>query len=342
MFSTQRHTGFDSNGRFDGTKKFYHAFVSALDDAFDAAQIAWVVDLVGFPHPVPPYQSLAREGVGAALIPGDTQLLKDFRRSNQDQNEKSSKAMSILKGMLGPIPTALIDPILADPRLSTRAKVVAAKLRLAAEYGMGNATSISAHIGDMDELPPILDGPSALQFISSLIMLNLVLRKMGAPQSDDQLRQRLYKNLIAPMFEKVALDIGANAAMTFAEACTAIQNIIDVKTQRDNHARHLSAMHPTLFQGTSSSPQIQSAWSTQPMSSSSIFAPPASYSAQTILPATIPRVSSDSLTAFFGEPGHSGDASAFFVFCSSRALLELLWHPSQSRLPCPILSQLQQ
>jgi hypothetical protein len=230
MFSTQRHTGFDSNGRFDGTKKFYHAFVSALDDAFDAAQIAWVVDLVGFPHPVPPYQSLAREGVGAALIPGDTQLLKDFRRSNQDQNEKSSKAMSILKGMLGPIPTALIDPILADPRLSTRAKVVAAKLRLAAEYGMGNATSISAHIGDMDELPPILDGPSALQFISSLIMLNSVLRKMGAPQSDDQLRQRLYKNLIAPMFEKVALDIGANAAMTFAEACTAIQNIIDVKT----------------------------------------------------------------------------------------------------------------
>jgi hypothetical protein len=39
-------------------------------------------------------------------------------------------------------------------------------------------------------------------------------------------------------------------------------------------------MRPTLFQGTSSSPQIQSAWSTQPMSSSSIFSPPASYSAQ--------------------------------------------------------------
>jgi hypothetical protein len=156
MFSTQRHTGFDSNGRFDRTKTFYHAFVTALDDAFDATQIAWVVDLVGFPHPVPPYQALACEGV---IIPGDMQLLKDFRRSKQDQNDKSSKAMSILKGMLGPIPTALIDTILTDPRLSARAKVVAAKLRLAAEYGMGNATSISAHIGDMDELPPIFDGP---------------------------------------------------------------------------------------------------------------------------------------------------------------------------------------
>jgi hypothetical protein len=118
MFPTQRHTGFDSNERFDSAKKFYHAFVTALDDAFDAVQIALVVDLVGFPHPVPPYQALAREGVGAALIPGDMQLLEDFRRSKQDQNEKSSKAMSILKGMLGPIPTALIDSILTQTLVS--------------------------------------------------------------------------------------------------------------------------------------------------------------------------------------------------------------------------------
>jgi hypothetical protein len=126
------------------------------------------------------------------------------------------------KGLLGAVPLALIDPILVNPILTTRLKVAAAKQRLRREYGTANATSISAHIGDMDELPPIYDAHSALNYMTSLTLLNSILRKLGAAQTNDQLRQRLYKNLIGPMFEKVALDIATNPLLTYAQACTAV------------------------------------------------------------------------------------------------------------------------
>ena len=86
------------------------------------------------------------------------------------------------------------------------------------------------------------------------------------------------------MFEKLALDIAANPTMTLAAACTSIQNIIDVKDQRNNHMSNHMAMHPT-----SVGSQIQSAWSTAPPPPQ--CAPPASYKASIPSPAMMSPVS---------------------------------------------------
>ena len=35
MLSKNYYSGFDSSGRYDGTKKYYHAFETKMDDAFE-------------------------------------------------------------------------------------------------------------------------------------------------------------------------------------------------------------------------------------------------------------------------------------------------------------------
>lgn len=288
MLSKNYHSGFDSSGRYDGTKKYYHAFETKMDDAFDSNHVSWITNIVQFPEPITPAAALAREAAGASL-PGDYVVLKDYRKTMKEHNKEASKALSILKSLLGPVPTAAVDVILNSNILSPRVKILACRNSLRQQYGQTTATTISAHIADMDELPPIFDAASAQHFMSSLVMLNSVLRRLNAAQTDDQLRQRLYKNLVGPMFEKVALDIAADPAMTFAAACTSIQNIIDVKDQRDNHMRHLSAMHPTIFAGLNVGSQIQSAWSTVPVLPQ--YTPPASYAASIPTPTMMSPVS---------------------------------------------------
>jgi hypothetical protein len=45
MNSTQRLSGFDSQGKYDGTRKYYyHAFETRMEDAFDINQVAWITD----------------------------------------------------------------------------------------------------------------------------------------------------------------------------------------------------------------------------------------------------------------------------------------------------------
>jgi hypothetical protein len=275
-----------------------HAFETRLEDAFDTNQVAWVTDMVTFPPPVPPAAALAREAAHMPQ-PGDALEIREYRKILRSHSEAASKALSLMKGLLGAVPLALIDPIISSNILTTRLKVSASKQRLRREYGAANAPSISAHIGDMDELPPIYDAPSALNFMTSLTLLNSVLRKLGAAQTDDQLRQRLYKNLIGPMFEKVALDIATNPLLTYAQACTAVRDIIEVKEQRDNHARHLSAMHPHLFPPSGAAPQIQSAWSSS-VSPSSHFQPPAAYAAQ--IPSPLPSQQLAGYPPFASQP----------------------------------------
>jgi hypothetical protein len=237
MTQNDKTYGFDMDGRYDGTEKYYWAFDEFLMDKLRAAGVLWVLEKLRT-SPIRPraaYDAVRRRNESEA----DRKEIRNYQGDLDRYLPAVDRAYHVVVGSLGPVPLASVRVILEDENVDSRRKVKRVLAYLRATDGAVTESKKAEIENDMEDLPYGVDAASAMQLMSGLTHLNAILRKLGNSQhSDAALRSRLLKKLRGPMFKVVKYDVDTNGVeLTYAEVCHKIRKAISVEELENGEIR---------------------------------------------------------------------------------------------------------
>lgn len=225
--------GFDAQGRYDGTDKYFFAYQDALHESLGDKGLLWVIkDEV--PDPIRPDSAFARAEAGQAPLPDDYSNMRRYQHALSQHYSCCERALAVIKKSLGMAPTARVVHILESVTMKDREKAKQVCQLLLATYGKNTEASRAAIDKDINDLPIATEVLSANVVLTGLAMLNKILRQMGAPKSDAQLKTILFQKLHGSLFESVINEIDKHPEMTYLEACDEVRRVMNLSHMRSS------------------------------------------------------------------------------------------------------------
>ena len=215
---TSRTFGFDNDGKYDGTKKYFWAFHSHLEDILLKEGLAQYIENRDL-EPLAPEGAIHRQQNLIGPAPGEFEQLEKYHEKMRKYEITCGKTHGIIKNLLGPAPLSSVRTIIDNSLLSNRQKAQQIMARLMAIDGAPTETVKSELEEDIMSLPPAVDAQSAIDLISGITHLNAILTKLQGGHTDAALRTKLFRKLKSPMFDTAAAKINSDPTMTFPEAC---------------------------------------------------------------------------------------------------------------------------
>jgi hypothetical protein len=181
--------GFDEEGRYDGTEKYFWAFDAHLMDKLRAAGVCWVLEKLRT-APIRPraaYRAVKRGNDSEA----DRREIRNYQNDLDRYLPGVDKAYHIVMSSLGSVPLASVRNITEDETIDSRRKIKRILGYLRATDGAVTESKKAEIENDMNDLPYGVDADSAQQLMSGLTHLNTILGKLGnSEHTDAALRSR--------------------------------------------------------------------------------------------------------------------------------------------------------
>jgi hypothetical protein len=229
---------------YDGTKRFYFAFESHVDKIIQREGLEWVLPTI-IPDPSCPAAILRKERLSHSLTLEEHQFLQNYREFKKNSEGDCGKVIAIIRSRLAPHVEARMMSTLEEEDISNREKARKLRREMREVFGRNDLSTRNEIIADMDNLSFGEDIPTANKLIANMIQLNNILRKMGHPRSDEQMRALLFNKLHGPLFERVLSNLNTGRdGITFSIACEQLQRVFSSQLAKENHRRrfaHLSS-----------------------------------------------------------------------------------------------------
>lgn len=224
--------GFDAQGRYDGTEKYFFAYQDSLFESLRGNGLLWVIQTT-IPDPIRPNGAFHRAETGAPPLPDDYANMRRYQHDLVPHQSACERALAIIKKSLGIAPTARVMHILEDVAVADRAKAQQVCQLLQDTYGKNTEATRAAIDKDINDLPIATDQVTATSVLTGLAMLNKILRQMGAPKTDAQLKTILFQKLQGSLFESVINDIDKNPDMSYVQACDEVRRVMNLTQMRN-------------------------------------------------------------------------------------------------------------
>jgi len=211
---------------YNGVRKYYFAFEEAVEWELKKAGLMWVME-GKHREPFVPVAALERMKNEEDPLPTDYEVIELYQQWQAEYTAECTKALSLYTSHLGLIPISRLDDILSDNDISDREKLQKCRVEMRTAYGATSMHVVLEILDDMNQLPNVVDGSTAMLVISSLCLLNKILKKMGQSLTDAQLKRKLFDKLSGD----IMIYIDKNEDMTYASACDEINRVIYLRNR---------------------------------------------------------------------------------------------------------------
>lgn len=278
MFSTTTASasGFDQDGKFDGTKKNFWAYHSKLMATLETQSTRWIIEKT-IREPICPREAFAKHDRGEDLTDEELKRIDKYSDKYEKHEKDAEKCLGVIKNSLNSIPYSLfrtqIDATTTtingiDYPITNRHKCQLIVEAMIAYYGTPDVATKIAVQRDMDNLPSATDSASAIFLMTGMVHINSVLRQWQAPYDDAILKTKLLEKLDSAIFDNIAEKINSNPEYTFEKACQEVRASLELQTMRSS--KRSATTMKSIYSPSSSS-------SSSPSNSedylSSVFAP---------------------------------------------------------------------
>jgi hypothetical protein len=243
MFSTAASaTGFDKDGKFDGTKKNFWAYHSKLMATLESHSTRWIIEKT-IREPLCPREAFAKYDRGEALTDEEHKRIDKYTDKYEKHEKDAEKCLGVIKNSLNSIPYSLfrlqIDATTeningVDYEITNRRKCQRIVEAMIAYYGTPDVATKIAVQRDMEALPSATDSASAIFLMTGMVHINSVLRQWQAPYDDAILKTKLLEKLDSAMFDNIAEKINSNPEYTFEKACQEVRASLELQTMRSS------------------------------------------------------------------------------------------------------------
>lgn len=224
--------GFDSNNKFDGTKKYFFAYLDDLMTTLRKNQVFWVLS-TDCPPPAKPQAALL-DFPRLGRLPDDREYtaIEKFHADTRKYEQSAEKCLALITESINATVKATFTNVLRSD-ISSQLKCIQLIRAMKAHYGTSDEATKLSLMNDMDDLPDAVDTASTRVLLAGMIHINEALRNYESHFSSSALKTKLFKKLKGSRFNEVTAEINRDKDLTFLDACDLVNSALELQNIRD-------------------------------------------------------------------------------------------------------------